>query len=61
MVKFLSKSESHGNKIARLLNSHLKIYQFTLISCVVVVRYEVDIFKLSVCAQSSSREVYDLE
>ena len=32
MVEFLRKSESRGDKIARvLLNSHHQIYQFTLI------------------------------
>ena len=56
MVEFLRKSGSLGDKIAR--NLRHQISQFTVILFGVEVRYDVDILKLTVSAQSIYREVY---
>ena len=56
MDEFLGKFENRGIKIARVLNSHHQIYQFTLILYGIEVRCDVDIFKLTAHAQSINRE-----
>ena len=46
MVEFLRKSESRGDKIGKL-DSHHRIFQFTLICMVLGIRGDADIFKLT--------------
>ena len=54
MVKFLRKTESLCEKIARV---YCQIYQFSLILYGVGVRYDVDIFKLTNWSHAYSRIV----